>query len=293
MLYIGYDHNVGGVGDFVYILFQYYYFYRASGVVDINICIPDHPLKHCIECMDAVPPNAQIIRTIACASISNVFVKYMYNLKPGCAGCALLLYSNMNDYLHLCVRHAPPSKLAVLRREFRERVFRVSPRISNYVDALVAASPAAQGKYAAIHVRLGDKYLRGSSPVGSVDERCSPETVEHKFDRGVRFLRARLGKTVPIFIFCDNIGYKTYLAEKYQCCYFKTQVVHVAAETESAENAVFDTFAEFVLLSRAVEIFAVSISNFSQVAAFIYDVPIFTTSCETGKEGEIYRVAAL
>lgn len=287
MLYIGYNHEVGGIGDFVYILFQYYYYYNSRGLSsiaqNIQICITNHPLKKCIECVEP-PDEYYLIRTIACASISNVFVKYLYNFPI--ASENVLLYSNMNDYLHLCVRHASPSKLAILRREFRETVFRVTPQITEYVDTLIAASPAfymAQpARYVAIHVRLGDAYLRRGA-AASVDSRCSPENVEQNFAMGVNFLRRRNGEATPIFIFCDNSVFKEKLAIKYGCYYFSTEVVHVAA-TETEETAIIDTFAEFVLLSRAAEIFAVSISNFSQVPAFIYDIPIFTV-----KSGEIIK----
>lgn len=277
MLYIGYDPEVGGIGDFVYILFQFYYFYVSCGgcAAAIQICIPDHPLKHCIECIADAEPSLEKVRAIACATLSNTFVRRIYSdvLKTR------LIYSNMNDFLHLYVRHAPPSKINVLRREFREQVFRVSPRISEYVETLIASSPAfyCGGKYAAIHIRCGDKYLRGGGG-GEDDERCSPETsaLEEKFERGVNFLRRRAAhRNIPIFIFCDNTEVKRNLAAVYKCHLFDTNIIHIS-DASVAADATIETFAEFVLLSRAIEIFAVSISNFSQVPAFIYDIPIYT-----------------
>jgi len=322
MFYIGYDKEVGGIGDFVYIIFQYYYFYISNGIANANefkICIPDHPLKHCIECIQDEPEQCKKIRVIACSNVSEIFINDIYSeflilLRCCCASPQnfdfatsfglrkisnihhVLIYSNMNDFLHLCVRYASKSKLSVLRREFREKVFCISPRVLKYADYLISCSPVSYNeKYSAIHIRCGDKYLRKCGGAdGAPDDRCSPESDElkKKVECGVNFLRRV--DPIPIFIFCDNAEIKSDLAKQFNCYTFNTTIIHIS-DTDKTEiegfitpsladpqnfeisnNSTIDTFAEFVLLSRSTEIFAVSISNFSQVPAFIYDIPIYT-----------------
>jgi len=279
MFYIGYNQEVGGIGDFVYIIFQYYYFYVSNGIItasDIKICIPEHSLKNCIECIEYEPKHCKKIRAIAHSNVSNIFIHHIYSnsykISP------ILIYSNMNDFLHICIRHASKSMLSVLRREFREKVFCISPRVLNFVDHLITCSPISNSKiFSAIHIRCGDKYLRKYNSNDIIDDRCSPGSDElyKKVDCGVNFLR-RAQRSIPIFIFCDNEIIKNDLAERFNCYTFNIEIVHIVDTDKFSDKATIDTFSEFVLLSRATEIFAVSISNFSRVPAFIYDIPIYT-----------------
>jgi hypothetical protein len=298
MLYIGYRPEVGGIGDFVYILFQYYYFLneRCGGVSDgITICIPNHPLNHCIKCVTEEPPNIPIVNIIAHSMVSADFItfyrKYKRGSGDGGSGGDALIYSNMNNFLHLCVKYAPKSKIAVLKRDFRERIFMFTPFIQNRADKLFAGAGAGASplgaQFYAIHVRCGDAVLRGGG--GG----APPQEIENKFARGVEFLRARGGGGAttpppPVFIFTDNKNYRNYLAQAYDCFYVSTEIVHIADDA-ATKTAIIDTFTEFVLLSRATAIFTVVNSNFSRVAAFIFDVPIYTFAGGGGDGGNIIK----
>ena len=328
MLYIGYDKEVGGIGDFVYILFQIYYFYSnigADAANNIKICIPNHSLKKCIECFHDEPNSCEKIRIIASSMLDNIFINDIYcNLKNiESEDKHHIIYSNMNDFLHLSVRNAPPSKINVLKKDFREKVFRISPFLLEHVDNLILKSRVSNFcggvrsetenvvNYSAIHIRCGDIFLRGGGGGGgggdNAYKQCSPkiEKIENIFKRGVDFLQ-RSG-SIPIFIFCDNIEVKNDLAERFNCYTFPTKVIHIAdtddfttpsrespqnfdfttpstlQNFENTNSAAIDTFAEFVLLGRSKEIFAVSVSNFSQVPAFIYDIPIYTIDTNTNE----------
>lgn len=274
MIYIGYNKEIGGIGDFCYILFQFYFFY--SNVLyykpELKIYIPEHSLKYCIECITTEPANINIINIISKTNISNIFITNIYNIKDTEKEKDILIYSNMNDFLHILIRYCNKTKLSVLKKEFRENIFHITPFIREYTENIKQKS-GITGKYMAIHIRCGDKYLLNN--INNKDVRCSPDNIlEQKFILGLEFLK-KINSNIPICIFCDNHSYKKYLAEKYNCFYFLTEIIHTSIENID-NNSCFDTFSEFVLLSEASIIFALTISNFSRVPSFIFDVQIYS-----------------
>jgi hypothetical protein len=274
-LYIGYDYNIGGIGDFVYILFQIYCYTQDTAAavamatpVDIKVCIPNHPFKHCIECLQIEPENVPVKHAISSWLISTVILDEIE--KCACdPQYNVLVYANMNHFLHLYVEEMPPSKRELYRREFCG-IFVTTP----FIEARIAATVTdIAARYNSIHVRCGDKFLVGGVEADT-DVRFSPELTDNENKIETEVLRLR-EQNRDIYLFCDNQEYKAYLSQKYNLRVFSTHIIHTSLVpvTDNIEPYL-DVFCEFVLLGRSHHICAMSKSNFSRMAGLIYEAVV-------------------
>jgi len=297
MFYIGYEPDVGGIGDFIYILFGAFCWCKKYNV-EMGICIPAHPLNKCINCIKEEPEGARIIRCITKTNVSCVLTDEIARHRGGGGEAAdVVVYSNMNDYLHIYLEYMSHSLKKVLLEEFRRDVLKytdfIEERIYDFIshnnsfDTHFSSEQPQQQEYFAIHLRCGDRYLRTDSGLGTdsgnnsnSSSRCNSrgaagEKRIKNIDIAARVEAAaeyfRTGAVgAQIYFFCDNQKLREQYAQKYGFLYLPTKIIHIAdAADASTSAAVIDSFCEFVILSRAKCVVALTKSNFSYVSSLI------------------------
>lgn len=277
-VYVGYKPEVGGIGDFYYILFQIFCYCRDHNI-QTKLCIPNHPLNLCMIASEKNEPDDIVKKTvITTKNIDPFLTNEIEKMSRGELQNDLLIYTNMNDFLHLYVKYMNPIKRQVLLREFCAAGFltfthAVEKCISNYTSIF-------QGEdYIAIHVRCGDSSFR-STKNATQDLRIANDGTEYatnidfRMQLAVCFLRTEYPNT-PICIFSDNEELKQVYSQLYELVYFPTKIIHIA-DTENDTQYYIDSFCEFVMLGRAKAIFAFSVSNFSRISGFLFETPVYT-----------------
>lgn len=128
-------------------------------------------------------------------------------------------------------------------------------------DALLAAHGLERRKYYCIHIRFGDTVFFNNS---TFDRRLvrSKKTLDERIQQS---LNAMSDPTLPVVLVTDNYDAKLELSEKYTFRCFTIRPVHTTYTKDA--DAVGGTVLEFLTLSDAKEVFAVSWSRFSHSAA--------------------------
>jgi hypothetical protein len=122
-------------------------------------------------------------------------------------------------------------------------------------------------EYACIHIRYGDKVLRG--PVSAWDNRAGDDA--ERIDRIIaKAFAIRKDCNKPTLIISDNYAAKVAITRQYGCHMLDIKPVHTSFTKDSA--AVHDTVIEFLIMAHAAEVLSVTRSGFPQWAAAYGDV---------------------
>lgn len=281
MLYMGYEPEVGGIGDFVYILFQTYCWCRKNHL-KMGICIPSHKLNKCISCIEREPDGAEIHHVITHENINCKLTDVIASIPKN----DVVVYGNMNDYLHIFVKYMDKRLLNILLQEFKKYVFQYTDFIENRISTLIE-NTIQTTQYVAIHLRCGDKFLRKNKDYKDyridLDGDSAMIEVYEKIQRAVDFLNEKY-PNIPICLFCDNAIIREQVSEKFGFLYFSTQIVHIGDDETTECNGVYDSFCEFVILGRAQCVFSITRSNFSNISSFVHGAQFYTFV-----EGEIVQ----
>jgi len=117
-------------------------------------------------------------------------------------------------------------------------------------------------EYSCIHIRYGDKVLRG--PVGAWDNRAGDDT--ELIDRTIaKAFAIRKDCNKPTLIISDNYDAKGAITRQYGCPLLDIKPVHTSFTKDSA--AVHDTVIEFLIMANASEVLSVTRSGFPRWAA--------------------------
>jgi len=119
-------------------------------------------------------------------------------------------------------------------------------------------------KYRSLHIRLGDKFLE----IPVEQNQCITDARPFNQESVLECIQQNPG----ILIFCDNLGYKTDLKEKYDILVTPFKIGHTCLPSTSDET-IMDTLTEFYLLTRSQHIYSASDSGFPKMASNFYGVP--------------------
>lgn len=123
-------------------------------------------------------------------------------------------------------------------------------------------------EYSCIHIRYGDKVLRG--PDGAWDNRAGDDA--ELIDRTIaKAFAIRKDCNKPTLIISDNYDAKVAITRQYGCPLLDIKPVHTSFTKDSA--AVHDTVIEFLIMANASEVLSVTRSGFPRWAAAYGGVP--------------------
>jgi hypothetical protein len=142
-------------------------------------------------------------------------------------------------------------------------VFYFSDEVIHQADQMISLP-----HYISIHLRLGDKHLETDrsfvlckDDVRSYDENALFHFIEHH------------SKT-PIVFFCDNQAYKLKIKQKYHHVAITNCNIGHTSLSNTTDEQVLDTVAEFYLLTASDTIYYASLSGFPIMASKFNHTPL-------------------
>jgi len=124
--------------------------------------------------------------------------------------------------------------------------------------------------YAVVHLRLGDKFLETDKQYVT----CKEDV--RQFDQKVLsdlFVK-KSEQQQPILFLCDNAAYKQSIKSKFSHIHVTEAKIGHTSFTNTTDEQIVDTLAEFYLMANSSKIVAASYSGFSLAAAKFHNTPM-------------------
>lgn len=187
------------------------------------------------------------VTDMLCRADENKFKQIMHANKDK----NIIIISNMNFA-------NPYSQIQTIRKIFRP----TADTLQLFNNHLKQYS-LVDNNYYAIHIRYGD-----DTHIKEVEShrKTSDNRILSSVDKHIKaILQLIKNKSLPIVLITDNYNAKVQLSKQYGLRYFDIKPVHTSFTNDI--TAVKTTVLEFLTLSSALEVFAVSYSGFSYAAA--------------------------
>jgi hypothetical protein len=122
--------------------------------------------------------------------------------------------------------------------------------------------------YISIHLRLGDKHLETDHSFVHCKDDVRP------YDENSLFHFIEQHSEIPIVFFCDNQAYKLKIKQKYHHVAITNCNIGHTSLSNTTDEQVLDTVAEFYILTASDSIYYASISGFPIIASKFNHTPL-------------------